>query len=131
MIFISAVYATLLCLVIWFYFEIKEILQIKKKKKKKKKKEKGDSQNKKINKDFGINETCPFGKTWQFLRTNWILICWGPNNFLEKKEFLLVGEEDNLKERLAASKRFLVSLFKYCKNMCKLKSIIKKTCYSV
>ena len=121
MIFISAVYATLLCLVIWLYFEIKKILQIKKNKKKK-----GDSQNKKINKDFGINETCPFEKTWQFLRTNWILICWGPNNFLEKKEFLLVGEEDNLKERLAASKRFLVSLFKCYRNTCRLKSIIKK-----
>ena len=32
-----------------------------KKKEKKEKKKKGDSQNKKINKDFGINETCPFG----------------------------------------------------------------------
>ena len=44
----------------------------------------------------------------------------------KKIEFLLVGEQDNLKERLAVSKRFLVPLFKYCKNMCKLKSIIKK-----
>ena len=85
-IFISAICTTLPYLVSWFYLGIKET------------------------RPFGVLPLGPYPlmsrgassrKTWWFLRTNWIFIgWWGPNNLLEKFEFLLVGEEDNAKERL-------------------------------